>query len=65
MNFDYEKLRRDLIDYYGTASEYYHVAIIDVIVVESASDEELISIAQRENFNLNNYINFKEYKKIL
>lgn len=61
MNFDYEKLRRDLIDYYGTASIYNMAAIIDIGYVEKASGTELLSIAQRNGFNLDNYIIEKMY----
>lgn len=61
MNFDYEKLRRDLIDYYGTASIYNMAAIIDIGYVEKASGIELLSIAQRNGFNLDNYIIEKMY----
>lgn len=53
---DYEKLRNDLIDYYGTASyNGFPIAIIELSDVENASYEELINIAIKNNFNLNNY----------
>ena len=53
---DYEKLRNDLIDYYGTASyNEFPMAIIELSNVENASYEELINIAIKNNFNLNNY----------
>lgn len=53
---DYEKLRNDLIDYYGTASyNGFPMAIIELSDVENASYEELINIAIKNNFNLNNY----------
>ena len=53
---DYEKLREDLIDYYGTASyNGFPMAIIELSNVENASYEELINIAIKNNFNLNNY----------
>ena len=53
---DYEKLRNDLIDYYGTASyNGFPMAIIELSNVENASYEELINIAIKNNFNLNNY----------
>ena len=58
MDIDYEKLRSDLIDYYGTAlSLGFGMAIIDVIKVESASNLELIEIAKKNGFDL------KEYEK--
>ena len=53
---DYDKLREDLIDYYGTASyNGFPMAIIELSNVENASYEELINIAIKNNFNLNNY----------
>lgn len=53
---DYEKLREDLIDYYGTASyNGFPMAIIELSNVENANNEELINIAIKNNFNLNNY----------
>ena len=65
MNINIEKLRKDLMDYFGTASfNGFPIASMDLISVENASNEELIQIALNNNFDLNNYIN-NEYKKIL
>ncbi len=55
MNIDTEKLRRDLINYYGTAMQIYPVAIIELSQVENCSEEELINIALKLNFNLSDY----------
>lgn len=52
---DIERLRRDLIDYFGAAMMYYPVAVINLSEVESASSEELIDIAINNGFNLDNY----------
>ena len=53
---DYEKLRKDLKDYYGTAMVGgFPLAIMDLSKVENASNEELLKIAQKNNFNENNY----------
>lgn len=53
---DYDKLREDLIDYYGTASyNGFPMAIIELTNVENASNDELINIALNNNINLNNY----------
>ena len=55
---DIEKLRQDLIDYYGTAlfnaSPY---AIVELQKIENATYEELIKIAKDNNFDLNKYNN--------
>ena len=37
MNIDYEKLRKDLIDYFGSAIELFPASIMDVIRVENAT----------------------------
>lgn len=64
MEFDYDKLRNDLIEYYGTASIYNPMAIYDIELIERASGNELLSIAQNNGFNLNNYIKSKSYKRV-
>ena len=53
---DYEQLRNDLIDYYGTAmTGPFPMAVMEVTRVEKASDEELIKIAKKEHFSLDKY----------
>lgn len=54
---DINKLREDLINYFGTAIGMFPMAIMDLNEVYNATDEEVISIAMRNNFNLENYIN--------
>ena len=57
MNIDFERLRQDLIDYFGTAMTIgFGAAIIDISKVENASNEELINIAKQNGFDLNNYV---------
>lgn len=54
---DYEKLRDDLIDYYGTA--YYNgfpMAIIELNEVSNANNDQLVKIALNNGFNLNDYV---------
>lgn len=62
-NFDYERLRYDLIDYFGTAMiNVSFVAINDLTIVERASNEELIKIARECGINLDKYIvNYKNH----
>ncbi len=55
MNIDIERLRSDLIDYFGSATPMFGVAIIDVVKVQNASDEEIVRIAIENGFNLSNY----------
>lgn len=56
INIDIERLRQDLIDYFGTATAVYPVAIMDVIEVENASNYKLIEIAKSNGFDINDYI---------
>lgn len=55
MNIDYEKLRRDLIDYFGSAIGLFPVAVLDVVRVENASNSELLEIANQNGFDLREY----------
>ena len=56
MEIDIEKLRKDLIDYYGTAMfNASPLAIIELTKVENASPQELINIALKTNFDLTEY----------
>ena len=55
MNIDIDRLRKELIDYYGTAMQVNPVAMIELSVVEKASPEQLIYIAINNGFNLNDY----------
>ena len=55
MNIDYQKLREDLIDYFGSAMGLFPVAVIDVIRIENATNDELVQIAIENGFDLNDY----------
>ena len=63
VEIDIEKLRSDLIDYFGTASSMFPVATINLVEVETCSPEKLIEIAIKNNFDLSNYIIDNSYKK--
>lgn len=55
-NIDYNRLREDLIEYFGTAMfNGFPLAIIEISKIEYATDEELIDMAQKNNFNLEKY----------
>ena len=57
MNIDYEKLRKDLIDYFTSAMfTISNIALIDLERVEQASNEELEQIALQNKFVLKKYI---------
>lgn len=53
---DYERLRGDLIDYYGTAMQYFPMAFMEVSEVENASEEKLLDMAEKAGFDINDYI---------
>ena len=53
---DYERLRKDLIDYFGSAMFTFPMAIIDLTKVENCTNDELIEIAEKNNFDIENYI---------
>lgn len=53
---DIERLKKDLIDYYGTALfSSSPLALMDLSKIERATEEELIQIALNNNFDLNKY----------
>ncbi len=56
MTIDVEKLKGDLIDYYGTAAfNGFPAAIVDVTDVQKATLGELVELARRAGFDLNEY----------
>lgn len=55
MNIDFEKLREDLKDYYGTAMSFMPMAVIELSQVEKASNQKLIELALKNNFDLSDY----------
>lgn len=53
---DIERLRKDLIDYFGTAMyNSSPLAIIELSKIEKANDNELIQIAIKNNIDLFEY----------
>ncbi len=54
-NFDYEKLKSELKEYFGSATPLNGFAYVDLIRVEKASEYELVKIAINNGFNLNDY----------
>ena len=64
MNINIEKLRNYLINYYGTAmSSGFPMAVIDLSDVESASDDELIEIANSLGIDLEDFQDFDDYER--
>jgi len=56
MKIDIEKLRSHLINYFGLASYYNPNAMIDIVRVQNATDEEIINIAVENNFKLEDFM---------
>lgn len=55
MNLDYERLRDDLINYFGTATSFFNAAFATLNEVMIASNEQLVLIALNNGFDLNDY----------
>ena len=58
MEIDYDRLRSDLINYYHGAYFVggFGAAMMDAMDVERASDEELVELALRNGFKIEDYI---------
>lgn len=56
MIIDFDRLRSDLIDYYGPAAMEMDFIMAGLVGVESASDEELIQIAYNAGIDVNDYV---------
>lgn len=59
-DIDIERLRNDLMNYFGAAASFNKAALVDLFQVESCDEEKLIEIAKKNKFDLKKYI--KEYK---
>ena len=65
MEFDFEQLREDLLNYYGSAIGInFQMSICNISQIQNASYEQLINIALENGFNLGKYVINKE-KKLL
>lgn len=65
MQIDIEKLRKDLIDYYGTAmNSGLYMAIIQLNKVENASEDELLKIAKQNCIDITKYLKDNNHKRI-
>ena len=54
---DFSQLRMDLIDYYGTAlMSGSSMAIINLSIIENATNRELIELAQKNCLDMGKYI---------
>ena len=58
-DIDFDSLRNDLKDYFGSATPFYQVALADVINIDIVSDIELLNIINQTDLNILNYIKGK------
>ena len=63
-DYDYNRLRRDLVNEYGAQSVVYSggLGFLDMCDAEDASNEQLLQMTKREGFNLNKY---KKWDRLL
>lgn len=55
-NYNINKLRRDLMDYFGTAMHSgFPMAVIDLSEIENMTDEEILKFAAKNGINIEKY----------
>ena len=56
IEIDYEKLRNDLVDYYGTFMvALFPAAVFELERIQKANYDELLVISKENNFDLDDY----------
>lgn len=56
MEIRIDRLRKDLMDYYGTAAfNGFPMAVVDLGKIERMSDEEIVRLAQEKGIALEKY----------
>ena len=64
MIVDIERLREDLLDYYGTASQSgFPMAIVELGNVENASPYQLVEMAKDAGVDLSDYTIDDDYER--
>ncbi len=57
MELDINRLRKDLMDKYGTAMfSGFPAAVMDLSRIEKMSDQEILETAQKKGIDLNKYL---------
>ncbi len=56
-DYDYKRLRSDLMDEYGVQMAAYSggLGFLDMCDAQNASEQQLLEMAKREGFNLSKY----------
>ena len=62
VEIDVERLRKDLINYFGPAVSYNPNAMGDIINIENATPQELVRIVDKTSLDINDYI-IEEYER--
>lgn len=61
MSIDIERLRKDMMDKYGTAAfNGFPIAMSDLIVAERLSGEELVEFAINNGFPIEEYLYYDD-----
>ncbi|MBO6309012.1 MAG: hypothetical protein J6N70_09330 [Oribacterium sp.] len=55
-DIDFDRLRDDLMDHYGTATGFFPMAFMDVSKVQDASAQELVDMAEDAGFDMRKYL---------
>ena len=55
-DIDVKRLREDLMDHFGTATEFFPAATADLTEVQSASVQKLVDIAEKNGFDMRKYM---------
>ncbi len=57
MELDIDRLREDLINYFGTALNYQEYAMVDLVQIDALDEQELITLAIQNGFDIDKYRN--------
>lgn len=55
MNIDYESLREDMINYFGTSTGIFPMAFVNISEFELSSNDKLLEIAAENGIDINKY----------
>ena len=53
--YDFDRLRQDLLDFFGTSMMFNPMAVLNVVDVEKADNEKLLHLGQSNGFDLEEY----------
>ncbi len=53
--YDFERLRIDLLRFFGESMMFNQMAMLNIVDVENADNEKLLHLAQSNGFDLDEY----------